>query len=152
MIKNIRGSNPKPIWKKSKRKDFFNQEDYEPSEEEEDESGEDEEEEEDPEYITNIENKGKLLPYTIPLAVVRVVEPPKKMMLTTQMSTSGRLPRNFLASRNPVANLNRMEYMCVPTKDLIGEWDTNIPNKEERSCSSECKLSKEKAGKNSAKT
>jgi hypothetical protein len=34
----MRGSNPKPILKKGKRKDFFNEEDYEPSGAEEDES------------------------------------------------------------------------------------------------------------------
>jgi hypothetical protein len=35
-----------------------------------------------------------------------------------------------LASKNPCANLNHREFMHVPQKDLPGEWDHKLPNKE----------------------
>ena len=132
------GLSPTSIYRRRKRNDFSDEEDYTPSEEEEkaddDEEDEDEEEEEDHTHLTNAEYKGRLCPSPTPLAMVRVATPPlpAKKKLGARMSTGGKTPRRCFVSRNPVANLNRKEYMHVPAKDLPGEWDRHLPKREKR--------------------
>jgi hypothetical protein len=57
---------------------------------------------------------------------------------TTRIS-SGKAPRNQLASKNPSANLNHREFMHVPKKGLPGEWDHKLPKKESRGSTPEWK-------------
>jgi len=102
------------------------------------------EEEEDHKHITNAEYKGKLRPPPVPIAVVKVVPPPTKMKQTARMSTGGKILRHNLASKNPVSNLSRREYMKVPTKDLPGEWDHHLPKGKEKASTPEWKPSKAK--------
>jgi hypothetical protein len=142
----LHGLRPTSMWRRSKKR-----KDYSDVEEEDDDKGEHveddedgEEEEEDHKNITNAQYKGKLHPPPIPLVVVRVVSPPKKIRRTSRMSTGGRVPRKCLASRNHVVNLRRREFTRVPAKDLLGEWDHVLPNKKERGSTLEWKPSKEK--------
>jgi hypothetical protein len=104
---DLDGLSPTSMWRRSKKR-----KDYSDVEEEDDDKGEHveddedgEEEEEDHNHITNEEHKGKLHPTHVPLAVVRMVPPPKKMRQTARMNTGGKAPRHCLASRNPVINL-----------------------------------------------
>jgi hypothetical protein len=144
------GLNPTSMWRRSKkRKDYSDREEEEDDvgeqEEEDDDEDEDEEEgEEDHKDITNNVHKGKLHPPPIPLAVVRVVPPPKKTRQTARVSTGGKAPRHCLASRNHVINLRRRECMRVLAKDLPGEWDHHLPKRNERGSALEWKPSKEK--------
>jgi hypothetical protein len=77
---------------------------------------------------------------------MKVVTPPTKLRRTARMSTIGKAPRHCFASRSPVANLNRREYMHAPTKELPGEWDRYLPKKKSRGSSLEWKPSKENLG------
>jgi hypothetical protein len=142
------GLNRTSMWQRKKRKDYSDEEEEEEEEEKEEEHEEEDdnegEEEEDHKNITNAQYKGKLHPPPIPLVVVRVVSPPKKIRRTSRMSTGGRVPRKCLASRNHVVNLRRREFTRVPAKDLLGEWDHVLPNKKERGSTLEWKPSKEK--------
>jgi len=135
---DAQGFSPTSPWRRSKkRKDYSDEEDYAPfdddAEEEEDKEEDEEEEEEDPKHVTNTEYKGKLKPSPIPIASVRVVPPSVPRKQTARMRTGGKTPRLCLASKNPVANLNRREYMHVPKKDLQGEWDSKLPKKKKGS-------------------
>ena len=120
----LEGNSPTSMWRRNrKRKDYDDEEDEEDDDEEseeddEEDEEEDDEEEEDHKHITNAEYKGKLRPPPVPIAVVKVVPPPTKMKQTARMSTGGKILRHNLASKNPVSNLSRREYMKVPTKDL----------------------------------
>ena len=53
-----------------------------------------------------LNTRGSFTP-PIPLAVVRVVSPPKNLRQRVGMSTGGKAPRSYLASRNLVANFRR---------------------------------------------
>ena len=128
------GLSPTSIYRRRKCKDFSDDEEYTHSEEEEkaddDKEDEDEEEEEDHTHLTNTEYKGRLRPSPTPLAVVRVATPPPaKKKWEARMSIGGKTPRRCFVSRNHVANLNRREYMHVPSKDLPREWDRQLPKR-----------------------
>ena len=103
------GLSPTSMWRRTRRKDPFEDEDEEEEEQKEEEDDDEEEEEEDHKHITNAGDKGKLHPPPIPLAVVRVVSPPKNLRRRAGMSTGGKAPRSCVASRNLAANFCRRE-------------------------------------------
>jgi hypothetical protein len=118
------------MWRKIRRKDYSDEEEEEEHEEAEDDEEEEEDKgEEDHEPVPNAEDKGKLPPPLIHVAVVGVVPSPNGMKRNSRISTGGRVPRNCLSSTNLVINLHRRENTRVPAKDLPGEWDHIFPQK-----------------------
>jgi hypothetical protein len=86
---------------------------------------------EEQEDLLNIELVREVKKDPIPVASVQVIP---SSMTTKQIArnSSGNAPRNQLALKNPCANLNRREFMHMAKKDLPGEWDHKLPNKESR--------------------